>query len=71
MTASDLLSALTPVIESLEALGVAHFVGGSLASSAHGVPRASIDADVIADLGLEHVPPLVERLQGAYYLLGK
>jgi hypothetical protein len=68
VTASDLLSALTPVIEALEALGVAHYIGGSLASSAHGVPRASIDADVIADLGPGHVAPFVARLQGAYYV---
>ena len=68
MTGSDLLSALTPVIEALEALGVLHYIGGSLASSAHGVPRASIDADVIADLKPEHASPLVSRLQAAYYL---
>jgi hypothetical protein len=56
------------VIDVLESLGVAHFVGGSLASSAHGVPRASIDADVIADLAPEHVAELVSRLQSRYYL---
>jgi hypothetical protein len=68
LTASDLLAALEPVIDVLEALGVPHFVGGSLASSAHGIPRASIDADVVADLGPAHVAPLVGRLQGRYYL---
>jgi hypothetical protein len=68
LTASDLLSALEPVIDVLEALGVAHVVGGSQASSAHGIPRASIDADVVADLGPAHVSPLVARLQGRYYL---
>jgi hypothetical protein len=68
VTASDLLRALAPVIEALEALGVAHYVGGSLASSVHGIPRTSIDADVVADLGLEHVAPLVERLGESYYL---
>jgi hypothetical protein len=68
LTASDLLAALTPVVETLEALAVEHFIGGSLASSAHGVPRASLDADVIADLRPEHVGPLVERLHAAYYV---
>jgi hypothetical protein len=55
------------VADALEALGVAHYVGGSLASSAHGIPRTSIDADVVADLRLEHVRPLVDRLREAYY----
>ena len=68
MTASELLSALGPVVDALEALGVSHYVGGSLASSAHGVPRATIDADVIADLGPDHVVPLAARLQTRYYL---
>jgi hypothetical protein len=68
VTASDLLRALGPVIEVLEELGVAHYVGGSLASSVHGIPRTSIDADVIADLGLEQVAALAERLRDRYYL---
>lgn len=50
MTAPDLLAALMPVGEALDALGVRFYVGGSVASSTHGVPRASIDADVIAGL---------------------
>lgn len=68
MTASDLLSALAPVVDALEALGVPYYVGGSVASSAHGVPRASVDADLVADLEPGHVAPLVARLQDAYYL---
>ncbi len=68
MTASDLLRALGPVVDALDALGVAHYVGGSLASSAHGVPRTSIDADVVADLDLDQVRFLVDRLGERYYL---
>ena len=68
MTSSDLLDALGPVVDAFEQLHVPYYVGGSLASSAHGVPRASIDADVIADLGPEHVAPLASALREAYYL---
>jgi hypothetical protein len=68
VNASDLLRALEPVVDGLEALRVAHYVGGSLASSAHGIPRSSIDADVIADLHREHVSPLASRLRDRYYL---
>ena len=67
MTDRDLLSALEPVVRALEGLGVRHFVGGSLASAAHGVPRASIDADLIAELAPEHVTPFLARLGDAYY----
>ena len=68
MTASDLLSALAPVVDALDALGVRYFVGGSVASSAHGVPRASLDADVVADLDAQHVVPFVTRLEATYYV---
>ena len=68
MTESDLVAALQPVADSLDALGVTFYLGGSLASSAHGVARASLDADVIADLAAEHVDPLVVRLQPDYYI---
>lgn len=67
MTASDLLTALGPVIRALEELGVRYYLGGSLASSVHGVPRASIDADLVAELRREHVDLLLVRLGGAYY----
>jgi hypothetical protein len=68
VTGGDLLSALGPVIRALEDLTIPYYIGGSLASSAHGVPRASIDADVIAELGQEQVAPLLARLADAYYV---
>lgn len=68
MNPPDLLEALAPVAEALESLGVAYYVGGSLASSAHGVPRASLDVDLMAELRPEHVTSLCQRLQDAYYL---
>ena len=68
MTAPDLVAALLPVIETLDSLAVRYYVGGSIASSLHGVPRASIDADVIAELGAGHVAPLAARLSASFYL---
>ena len=38
------------VAKALERMGIPYFVGGSLASSAHGVARATLDADVVAKL---------------------
>ena len=68
MTAPDLLLALGPVLGALRALGVRHYVGGSIASSAHGVPRASIDADVVAELLPRHADPLAVTLGESYYV---
>lgn len=68
MSDPELLAALGPVLRVLGDLGVRHFVGGSIASSAHGVARASVDADVVAELGPAHVAPLVAALRDTYYV---
>jgi hypothetical protein len=68
VTGPDLLVALVPVLEALRQLGVRHFVGGSIASSVHGIPRASIDADVVAELFPVHAAPLAASLREAYYV---
>jgi len=64
----ELLAALDPVLKALRGLGVRYYVGGSIASSAHGMPRASVDADVVAELLPEHVRPLVSQLERDFYL---
>jgi len=68
VNASELQAALDPVLQALRAIGVRHYVGGSIASSAHGVARASVDADVVAELLPEHTERLIGSLQAAYYV---
>jgi hypothetical protein len=68
VTTPDVLAAMHPVAEVFERLGVRYYVGGSLASSARGFPRASIDVDMAAELRPEHVSRLVAALRGQYYV---
>ena len=68
MTESDIVAALRPVADALDALGVRYYLGGSIASSAHGIARASLDADVVAGLEPTHVDALVSRLSATYYI---
>ena len=56
------------VIEALEALDVPYLIGGSLASAVHGVARATLDTDLVADLRLEHAEPLAQALRDAFYV---
>ena len=56
------------VIEALEALDVPYLIGGSLASAVHGVARATLDTDLVADLRLEHAEQLAQALSGAFYV---
>lgn len=51
----------------LEQLGIAYLVGGSLASSLHGVMRATLTVDIVADIQLKHIPALVAALAQEFY----
>jgi len=55
------------VTQTLERLGIPYAVGGSLASSLHGVMRSTLDVDIVADMRLKHIPPLVEALSKEFY----
>ena len=56
------------VIDAMDALGVPYLIGGSLASAVHGVLRATLDTDLVADLRLEHAEPLARALGGTFYV---
>jgi hypothetical protein len=62
------LEAVRPLTTCLEEMGVLYEISGSIASSVHGVPRSSIDADILAALDAPQVPALARRLEGRYYL---
>jgi hypothetical protein len=51
-----------------EQLGIRYLVGGSLASSLHGVPRATLDVDLVIEIGQDDVAPFVDSLRGDFYL---
>jgi hypothetical protein len=63
----DTLKAALAAASILDELEVRWFLGGSLASSVHGIPRATFDADIMADLRPEHVRPLLRRLGDEWY----
>lgn len=64
----EALAVTLQVIGALDQLGVPYVVGGSIASSIYGKPRATQDVDVIADLQDEHIPPFIAALQNDFYL---
>lgn len=56
------------IAEEFERLRIPYFVGGSLASSLHGIPRATADVDIVADIKHQHISPLVQSLQETFYI---
>lgn len=66
--ASDPILIMSLVIPVLERLDVVYWLGGSIASAVHGEFRATNDIDFVVDLKPEHVAPLVEALEGEFYI---
>src|SRR5688500_7887980 len=64
---SDSIRVTLLVTNTLEKMGIPYAVGGSLASSVHGVMRSTLDVDILAAVGTEHIQPLVAALSKEFY----
>ncbi|MEE8584102.1 MAG: hypothetical protein V3T83_04550 [Acidobacteriota bacterium] len=64
----EVFEAVIEVIRVLKRLQVDYLIGGSLASSFHGIPRSTQDADLVADLRSAHISALSEALRDRFYL---
>ena len=56
---------VTAILESLE---IRYLIGGSFASAIHGVARMTADVDLVVDLSLNQIDPLVLALEGEFYV---
>lgn len=64
---SELSGTLDLLATALETAGVRYLVGGSVASSARGVLRATMDVDLLAELTDAHIPILAGLLGPDWY----
>ena len=64
----EALKVILEVVRVLEDLQVPYAVGGSLASSMHGIPRSTQDGDLVADLRVEHVRPFLDAVIDTFYV---
>ena len=65
---SDPIQVTVAVTTVLERLGVSYLIGGSLASTLHGMVRSTQDSDILADIKKEHVRPFIQELQLDFYI---
>ena len=56
------------LIDAIEELRIPYFVGGSLASGARGIPRSTLDADLIIEMTPRRVVLLAAALGPDWYL---
>jgi len=65
---SDPLLVVSTIARVFDDLGIPYLVGGSLASSVYGIPRATQDVDLVAELRPEAVQAVHDRLVDAFYV---
>ena len=64
---TGVLDVLGLVVSALDRAHVRYTIGGSLASSFAGEPRASLDADIVVEMDRDQVGPFVTALGTAFY----
>jgi hypothetical protein len=64
----ELFPVAIKVVKAFEQLGIPYLIGGSLASAVYGVVRTTMDADLVADVRVEHSQPLFELLKDEFYI---
>jgi hypothetical protein len=55
------------VVRIFNGQGISYFISGSLATAVHGIARATMDVDIVADVPLERIEPLVKALGDNFY----
>jgi hypothetical protein len=68
VTLADPLLVVAAVARALDELSVRYVVGGSVASMLYGIPRATQDVDLVAEIGFDHAEPFAARLRDAFYV---
>lgn len=63
----DLIAVLQPVRATFDSLQIRYFIGGSVASSFHGAMRSTMDVDIVADVSLEHIRPIIAAVADEFY----
>ena len=64
----DPIAIAVSVARALDALGIVHTIGGSIASSIAGEPRSTVDIDIVAALRDSDVSALLSALSADFYV---
>lgn len=64
---STLAEAFARLLEVLDRMEIPYAVGGSVASSAHGIPRTTLDIDLVVDLKPGQIDNFAAELQQEFY----
>ncbi|MBI5360065.1 MAG: hypothetical protein HZA48_05725 [Planctomycetes bacterium] len=65
---NEISAIMLQVIEALNKTGIKYAISGSIASSAFGVPRATMDADLIVDIRVADIRNLIGLLEKDFHI---
>ena len=68
MDSANILLVLIPFIKVLDKLSISYYISGSIASSAFGLPRSTMDIDIVAELQSSHISQLKQNLESEFYI---
>jgi len=64
---SSPVRAFARLLEVLDKMEIQYEIGGSTASSAHGLPRTTLDVDLVVDLRADQIDAFAEELRSEFY----
>lgn len=64
---TSIAEAFAALLAILDRMEIPYEVGGSVASSAHGIPRTTLDVDVVVDLKPEQIETFAQELRQHFY----
>ncbi len=68
MSLAEPIAVTLELVSGLEGLGLDYVVGGSVASSLHGIPRATQDIDIVVVLWGKDVDGFVRMFESSFYV---
>jgi len=64
----DILEVTFKVVKAFDSLNIEYYIGGSIASSAYGVARSTLDVDMVANVNSDQAQALVKLLEKEFYV---
>jgi hypothetical protein len=64
----DILEVTVKVVKAFDSLGIEYYIGGSVASSAYGVARSTLDVDMVANMSSDQAQALEGLLEKEFYV---
>ena len=68
MESANILLVLKPFIKVLDKLSISYYISGSIANSVFGLPRSTMDIDIVADIQSFHISHLIHNLENEFYI---